>query len=357
MKENRELSMAQLMAAVWAWTMGSLGRFFTLPGGAAGGAWLLPLLVLPLLLAAGWLLGRVSGGAGLAWGLYRGLGPVPGRCALVLYMVWAVLLAGAAMSRCALRLSGGEGGSPWLFLGALLGTAFWMARGETGTFGRMAQGVLAALLVTAGAVLLLALSQGEWALLRPERGEGREWLRGIAAAADVLSPGMYGAFLLGRTAGRRRERRFLGWTAVGCAGLSAALGVIQSCFGPVLSARLEEPLFTLAQGVGIEGAFQRGESLVSALWSGTELMGVLLLFRAAEEMGNVLLPGRGKIVRGVIEALSALAAAGRLRGIELKLPPGVSLLIVLLPVGAAAILDAGHRRGTGSGISCGEEGK
>lgn len=356
MKEDRELSMTQLMAAVWAGAIGGLGEFFAFPGAGTGGTWLLPLLALPVLLTMGWLLGRVSGGDGLGAGLCRGLGPVLGRSTLILYIVWAVLLAGAVMGRCALRLGGGGEGSPWFFLGLLVVAVLWMIRGEIGAFGRVAQGMLAALLVTVGAVLLLALPQADGTLLRPVGVRAAEWLRGIVSTVEILSPALYGAFLLGRTGEHGQSRCFLWWTVVGCAAGAAALAIIQSCLGPALSARMEQPLFTLTQGVGVEGAFQRAESLVITLWSGTDLMTALLLLRAAEEIGGALHPGWGGRIKTAVGIASALAAAIYIEGMPGPWLTKGAVFLFVIPAGAVLLLDVGRKETVEDSISCGERG-
>lgn len=55
-------------------------------------------------------------------------------------------------------------------------------------------------------------------------------------------------------------------TALGCLVLTLAQGVILGSLGPVLAGRLDSPFLALAKSVGVEGAFQRVESVVAALW-------------------------------------------------------------------------------------------
>ena len=50
-------------------------------------------------------------------------------------------------------------------------------------------------------------------------------------------------------------------------------------FGPVLTSQINRPFFQMVSGLGFEGAFQRLEELVSALWvlGDAALLGLLLL--------------------------------------------------------------------------------
>lgn len=74
--------------------------------------------------------------------------------------------------------------------------------------------------------------------------------------------------------------------------LALAQVVIQGNLGAALTARLDLPFFSLAKSVGIEGAFQRVESVVAALWTLADLtMGGVLVF-AIRAMGEGLAPGK-----------------------------------------------------------------
>ena len=58
--------------------------------------------------------------------------------------------------------------------------------------------------------------------------------------------------------------------------------------GPELAQRLNSPFFALAKSVGVEGAFQRVESIIAALWTFGDLalLGVLAfaLWKAAKQI-------------------------------------------------------------------------
>lgn len=55
--------------------------------------------------------------------------------------------------------------------------------------------------------------------------------------------------------------------------------------GPALAKRLDDPFFALAKSIGVEGAFQRVESIIAAVWTFADLtlMGLLAfaVWRAA----------------------------------------------------------------------------
>ena len=66
--EEDKISRTQLAALVWAGTLAPAAELLpavTLPQ-AGKGAWLAPVAAIPLVLAAGWLLGRLGEGCGLA---------------------------------------------------------------------------------------------------------------------------------------------------------------------------------------------------------------------------------------------------------------------------------------------------
>lgn len=71
----------------------------------------------------------------------------------------------------------------------------------------------------------------------------------------------------------------------GCALLALSQAVVIGNLGPALAGQLDSPFFALAKSVGVEGAFQRVESIVAAVWTFADLtlMGLLTfaIWRAA----------------------------------------------------------------------------
>lgn len=352
-ERNEKISRTQLTALIWAGVLAPAAELLpavTLPL-AGRGAWLAPAAAIPLVLLGGWLLGRMSGA----------LTALPGRAAGVFYMVWALLLAGLRLRLCAQRLlgAGNRDGSLLFFLLAAAAMTAWMAAGRLDAFARAGQLFLTVLLTAGGVVLLLSLSR-----VRAERvlplwnGDVLPVLQAAPAAAGALGWGAFGGFLLGRTEKRGPERDWHGyfWGAGGCLLLTVAQFILLGNLGPALAGRLEEPFFTLAKSVGVEGAFQRVESLISVVWTCSDLtLAVLLLFAAGEIFGAVT----GRPPSGVLRCAGALLgtvlaltlfSGGRTRIWSEKIVPTGNLILGLALPAALLLLNAAG----GGGISCGK---
>ena len=97
----------------------------------------------------------------------------------------------------------------------------------------------------------------------------------LSSAVPVL--GLFGyvvfaAFLGGNvTRGEGDRRRALWWAAAFCLVLTALQLVCLGNFGPGLTARMDTPFFMMVKGIGIEGTFQRVESVIIALWVFSDL--------------------------------------------------------------------------------------
>lgn len=356
--EEAKISRTQLMALLWAGVMAPAAELLpaVLLPGAGRGAWLAVLLAAPLVLAAGWLLGSLAGREGLAESVAGLLGRWAGGAVLLLYIVWALLLLSLRLRLCAQRLlaSGERDGALWFFLLAVAAVLLWMGRGGLAAFARAGQLFLAALLVSAGAVLVLALFQA-----RPERlfplwwAEAGPVLRAVLSAAGVMGWGLFLPFLMGdvRDQGENKSWHWLFWGLGGALLLAAAQAVILGNLGAELAARLDNPFFTLAKSVGVEGAFQRVEGLVAALWTFADLtMGGVLVF-AVRAMAARLLPGKnlpwvpwGSVLLAAAGALTLFPALGTAETWNRRLVPMGNLALgLLLP----ALLRAGQK-----GTSC-----
>ena len=288
------LSRTQLAVLAWAGVLAPAAEL--LPGAAlsAGrGAWLAPLAALPLVLLSVCLLTRLAGDQGLARGILDGLGPRFGWGVLFLYVVWALALLALRLRLCAGRMlsSGYRDGALPYFLLAAAGVVFWLAGGSLAAFARAGQLFLTVLAVTGGAILLLSLPQVRFVRLLPLWTEDVcPVLRGGLAAVGVLGWGSCWAFLAGETPpGYRGSYRR---TALGCLVLTLAQGVILGSLGPVLAGRLDSPFLALAKSVGVEGAFQRVESVVAALWVIADVTMACLLAFALRAMLAAAAPQR-----------------------------------------------------------------
>ena len=314
MNEDK-ISRTQLMVLLWAGVMAPAAELFPallLPG-AGKGAWLAVILAAPVVLAAGWLMGSLAGREGLARSVTALLGSWLGGGVLLLYIVWALFLLVLRLRLCAQRLlaSGVRDGTLCFFLLAVAAVLLWVGRGSLAAFARAGQLFLTALLLAAGAVLVLSLFQA-----RPERLLPLWWTqtgpaaRASLSAAGVMGWGLFLPFLMGRVRdqGEKKHWHWLFWGLGGVLLLAAAQAVILGNLGVGLAARLKNPFFSLAKSVGVEGAFQRVEGVVTALWTFADLtMGGVLIF-AVRAMAAELLPEQAR--RWVPWGGTLLAAAG-----------------------------------------------
>ena len=360
------ISRTQLMALLWAGVMAPAAEL--LPGlllpGAGKGAWLAVLLAAPAALAAGWILGRLSGRAGLAAAFAGLLGGAAGRCVTILYMVWGELLLALRLRMCAQRLlsSGDRDGTLWFFLLSVAGVLLWMGRGTLPAFARAAQWFLVALLLTAGVVLVLSLPQAKMERLLPLWWtDGGAVLRAALSAAGVLGWGLFVAFLIPHTPeeGRKGSWYWPAWCIGGCLLLALSQAVILGNLGSGVAGTLDNPFFALAKSVGVEGAFQRVESVITAVWTLADLtMGGVLLF-AVRTMAEEAAPK--KILRwvpwlavaaGVGLAWALFSSVGTAERWSREVVPAGNLLLGL---GVPAVLLAWkivRGRDRGRGTSC-----
>lgn len=295
---NQErISHTQLTALIWAGVLAPAAELLpslTLPT-AGRGAWLSPLVAIPLVLLAGELLGRLSGEKGLAQSIRDHFGGVGGGLLLLIYIIWGELLLALRLRLCAQRLlaSGYRDGSLWFFLGAVSLVVLWMGLGKLGAFARAGQFFLAILLVAGGIVLLLSLTQVEVQRVLPLwRQDALPVLLSALPAAGVLGWGLFGAFLTGGVRPAENRGRWYGrfWGAGGCLLLCLVQWVVLGNLGPALAQRLDNPFFALAKSVGVEGAFQRVESVIAAVWTLADLTLAVLLLFALRMSGKVLVP-------------------------------------------------------------------
>jgi len=300
--ERDTLSFRQLMALFWGGLLGPAAQL--LPGGAgqAGVVGALGIMAAGVLTAVGgWAFFRLARGCGgVARGILVRLGPVWGKALLSIYIVWGGLLLTVRLRAGAQRLvgSGQRDGAVWFFLIVLGSMALWMARGELGALGRAGELMFAALALVGGAVLLLGLFQvrGEHLLTRWEWSIPNA-LRAAWPGIGVFGYGLFAAFLIQPEERKGAVRHWCGWLWVGCLVLGVAQTILLGCFGARLTQQLDSPFFQLAKSVGIEGGFQRLESVVAAIWSFSDL--ILL---------GTILWGMGSTARRVVPCLSRQAA-------------------------------------------------
>ena len=340
------LSFRQLAALLWCALLAPAAELLPGAGGKLGALAVPSLAAVGAVLAAsGLLCARAAGASGLARGLLDSFGRPAGTVVLLIYMVWGELLLVLRLALASRRLlgAGERDGTLWFFLAVLAAMALWMSRGRLGAVGRTAELMFLALAVTGGAVLLLALPQTRGINLLPRT----DWSARSAAEAalpglEAFSWGVFAPFLFQQD-GERHTGAWLRWTALGCLALAGAELVILGNFGAALTGLLEAPFFQLAKSVGVEGAFQRVESVVSALWTFSDLCllsGILWMMRRGAE---ALRPGIGSQTA----AAAVLPAAGTrpwvLDELRRLLPAGGAVLGLAVPLLAVLL---GERRGT-----------
>lgn len=367
MQHRQTISQTQLCALLWASLLAPAAELLpavTLPW-AGKAAWLTTLLAFPVLAAVGWVLSHAAWRRdGLPQIIRAGFGPVVGRGILLLYMVWGEFLLALRLRLCAQRLlaSGERDGSLWFYLPVAALLALWMARGKLATFARAGQVLLAVVLTAAAVVLGLALFQ-----VRPEHLLPLWWqdalpvASGVLPACGVLGWGMFAAFLLGNTEPAKHSRRdWFVWSGVGCLLLSLEQLVVVGNLGESLAQRLHSPFFALAKSVGVEGAFQRVESIVSALWifGDLALLGVILfalwemartVWKKAEQKTVVTAAVLPAVIISMAAFPDGVGAEAAGRGIVLV---GNLILGAALPVfgaGAAALAKRSGNKGTSCG--------
>lgn len=273
----------QLMALLWAGMLAPAADLLpgaTLPA-AGRAAWLSVLLAGVIFWALGRTFLRVSQGVDPAGLLLEGLGPVFGRAILTIYIVWGVLLLALRLRLCAARLVGGEeqSGSAWVVLLTIAALALWFGRGTAAALVRTGQVFFGVLLGLTAAVLLLSLPQVRMERIVPFAVQQLPGVaEGSVTAAGALAWGLFGVFLLAETE-QGRPWNWGRWSLGSGALLAVPQIIVVGKFGTGLAMRLDNPFFALAKSVGVEGAFQRIESLMLSVWllSDLAMAGVLLL--------------------------------------------------------------------------------
>lgn len=369
--EEDKISRTQLMALLWAGILAPAAELLPallLPG-AGRGAWLAAALAAPVVLAAGWVMGSLAGREGLARGIRALLGRWLGGAVLLIYIVWGLLLLSLRLRLCAQRLfaSGERDGAWWVFLLAVAAAVLWMGRGKLAAFARAGQLFLTALLVTAGVVLLLSLFQG-----RPERllplwwEDARPVIQASLSAAGVMGWGLFLPFLMGsvRDQGENKNWHWLFWGLGGTLLLAASQAVILANLGAGLAGRLENPFFALAKSVGVEGAFQRVEGVVTALWTFADLtMGGILVFALRAVTAELISPKRLGWVPWAAVLLSAAGVVllfptlGTGEEWNRRLVPVGNLILGLILPTALLLIKKLVQSKERYGISCGKDSK
>lgn len=335
----RDISARQRSAWTWVAALAPAAAILPAISAQAGaGGWLAPLLALPGILWVDWLLGRV-GGDGLANGLCRVLGSGFGRVLTIIYIMWAVVLGGMQLRLSARRLAAAVPAEGAWLLGVLLLMAVWFAWREPAAAARWSVLMLGWLLIALGVVIVLATAQMRKENLLPLGAVGDGLFEAVGVALGVLCVRVYGGFLRGEAVPRDRTGRYL--PVLVCGVLAGLLLVVQGNLGTELAARLEDPLLTLSRNVGVEGTFQRAESLLASglLPADIGLLALLLwAIRTAASQGWQLRRGARAVVAAAAAAMAGSAALiGDMRDlgrwvvtVNLALGMGVPLVLAVI---------------------------
>lgn len=298
MISDDKISMRQLLALLFAALLSPAVQ--TLPGRSAAIAgeagWLSALIAMPALLALCWglfrLFRRLPEGTGLAGAFELTLGRTLGKLLTLLYLLWGLTALSANLRAYGQRFltTSYRNVSLWGFILILLGLALWLARGKLSAFARAGEIFYLILCLALGGVLLFALFNLETRNVLPIWAEDLPGAaRSAIPALGVLGYAVLGAFLAGDVRRRREDRRrALRWGAAFCLLLTALQFISMGSFGPGLIARMEVPLFMTAKSIGLQGGFQRVESVVVAVWALSDLVLTGLLMFACCTMAKTL---------------------------------------------------------------------
>lgn len=320
-------------------------------------SWLAPILALPVGLCLSRVWDRL-GKKDLGGGLKEAFGKTGGSFMGAVYFLWALILLTDAARRYSERLltiSEGEG-ARWLFLLLAFCICLWLGRKGGTAFARTGRIFFLAVGAALTGVLLLALPGVDWKnLWPPERADWRELPGGAILCLSIAG---YGVYALCLPRGEKGDiKRAFPWVVLGCGAFAALLFILVGTFGPVLAGRLDDPFLYLLEGVGVPGAFRRGEAGLIAVLTLADLVLLTLLTRGCGTIWRDLVPvfpGLGWAVTAVSFILAGvLPGMGRAWGrLAAAIPAGNLVLGVLLPTFAVLTIQARERK-KGQATFCG----
>lgn len=310
-----KISVRQLLTLLFAALLSPAIQ--VLPGQSAAiagaGGWLSALPALPVLLLVCLALFSLRRGfpqgAGLAGAIRGVLGKKLGSVVLAVYLLWGIILLGADARRYALRfLSTSYRNAPLpLFIIILLLAALWVGRGRLCAMARAGEIVGLALGVALGLVLFFGLFQIEADHILPLWAEDIPAIAGASLPVlAVLGYTVFAAFLSGGAQwGEGDEKRCLRWAVGFCGVLTLLQLACLGSFGPALTGQMDAPFFMMVKGIGVQGAFERVESVIIALWILSDLALLCMILFACRAILHELFPERGKHAWAVIPVVGA----------------------------------------------------
>lgn len=243
---------------------------------AGSAAWLCPLTAgIVLWLVGGLMTRRHLAGRKVLSGTVR---PMGSRVLAALLLLWSVVEAGSHAGRIGVRLSEDLRGSALLLSTAALLLAAWVASGGLAALGRAGQIFGMATGLTFIIIVLFGLPGLRWDRILLWTDKELKMLPvGVLEVFGELSVGLY-ALLFLEDLEPKGERRQTGY-GIPMLFLLLALGslLVLGRLGPGLAGAINRPFFQMVSGLGFQGAFQRLEELVSALWLPGDLTLLALL--------------------------------------------------------------------------------
>ncbi len=358
--ENEQISARRLRGAAWAAILAP--GVSVLPGlcawQAGVGGWLSLIVALPAVLLLGRVLARISRG-GLARTFFSLLGPAWGRLLTIIYIVWALVLGAARLRLSGQRMmfTARQETGVWFFLVVLVTACVWLVWRGAVVFVRAAAVFSRILILALVAVLVLTVSQIRMEHLWPLWKEDvLPVFRGAVSALGVLCYGVYAAFLCD---GAEENEVWAGGAVWVCGLLALLQAAVLGNLGSELIGGLADPFLTLSKHVGVEGAFQRVESLVGALWLFADLALIGLLLTASRRMVECAMPRwNGTWVLSVCAAVVLLGSglvfqdAVLAQRFEYEVAPLGNLVLGAVFPGMLFLLD--RKNGGGTSCACGE---
>ena len=274
---------------------------------AGSAAWLCPLAAGGVFwLLAGLMVRRPLAGRKVLPGTVH---PIGSRALAVLLLLWGFLLTAVHAERIGGRLSEDLRGSALLLSAAALLLAAWMASGGLAALCRAGQIFGMATGLTFFIIVLFGLPGLRWdRIVLWSDAELKMVPVGILEVFGELSVGLY-ALLFLEDLEPKGEGRQTGAGKIPMLFLLLTLGsvLVLGRLGPGLAGEIDRPFFQMVSGLGFQGAFQRLEELVSALWLPGDLTLLALLLLS---QSRLLAKVRGKEESGAMLWMSALTVLG-----------------------------------------------
>jgi hypothetical protein len=255
------------------------------------GGWLTMLVVLVPILVLVWVISKVGRSlperVGLGEVLCLCTGQGIGKALCVCYGVWFTLRATIGLRLCAERFVSTlyPDTAIDIFLLVTAALEWWLGRKKLPVMARTAQVFFYAVSLTVGIVLIMGISDVHLYNVFPF------WTESIPKLAESCVPvlgivgiGVGSLFLFGQVTDRRGGLKLtIGWAVGLCLLLTALAFVVMGSFGASMVERMQIPFFNLAKEVQIEGAIERLEALVVAMWVFTDVILLGLMLRSAQK--------------------------------------------------------------------------